>query len=112
MTVRRYRVTRLTNFSWSSETADHEGFVRRAADIFQDALQERYPDLDGEVCYVVIDGEPQLAFSATIYAESSVDAQRRAAYRFDRALGSSGPVGGQRRRIVPPWGAVEVDDLG
>jgi hypothetical protein len=109
MAVVRYRVRRWTEFTWASASSDPEPFVHRAASIFQDALQARYPDLDCRVEHVRVNGGPQLLFSATVYAESQGDAMRRAAYRFEKALTSSVPIDGRPRRIMPPWGRLQAE---
>jgi hypothetical protein len=107
MTLRRFRVRRWTEFTWASTAPDSMEFVRVARDVFERALQERYPELDGRV---ELDGQ-QLVFAMTIYAETSVEAQRRASYRFERALTSTVPIEGRPRRIVPPWGKMEARSL-
>lgn len=111
MSVHRYRVRRWTEFTWSSSTSDPEPFVYNAAAIFERALRDRYPELECRCEPVRVDGLPQLVFSATVFAETTVDAKRRASYRFEKALTSSVSVEGRPRRIVPPWGKIEAKEF-
>lgn len=100
----------MTAFTWHSGETDRAAFIRRSAEVFHRELQECYPSGWGLVESVWVEGEPQLAFSLTVFAETEADARRRATFRFEKALTTNAEVGGRQRRLLPPWGKATVTE--
>lgn len=107
----RWRVKRLTAFAWKQDASDRVPFVTRAGEMSEREMRERYPALDPTVEVVLIDGQPQLLFALTTYAETEADARRRATFRFERALITTKAIGGARRQLTVPWGDIGVERL-